>query len=78
MKHLNEKELGFPRLCAHRGYNFTAPENTLPAFAMAVAMGADEIELDLGDDMGGEAFDEDDDGFFGDEDNDDSMDDEDF
>jgi len=38
----------------------------------------DEIELDLGDDMGGEAFDEDDDGFFGDEDNDDSMDDEDF
>lgn len=47
MKHLNEKELGFPRLCAHRGYNFAAPENTLPAFAMAVAMGAEEIELDL-------------------------------
>ena len=47
MKHLTEKELGFPRLCAHRGYNFAAPENTLPAFAMAVAMGAEEIELDV-------------------------------
>ena len=47
MKHLNEKDMGYPRLCAHRGYNYAAPENTLPAFAMAVAMGADEIELDL-------------------------------
>lgn len=38
----------------------------------------DEIELDLGDDMGDESFAEDDDGFFGDDDDDDSMDDEDF
>ena len=36
-----------PLFCAHRGVNFAAPENTLPAFALAVAMGADEIELDL-------------------------------
>jgi len=55
-----------------------------PVVADAASIGIDsvstmdEIELDLGDDMGGEAFDEDDDGFFGDEDNDDSMDDEDF
>lgn len=39
--------MSFPRLCAHRGYNFAAPENTMPAFALAVAMGAQEIELDL-------------------------------
>ncbi|MBQ1945614.1 MAG: barstar family protein [Clostridia bacterium] len=43
----NDKNAAFPRLCAHRGYNFIAPENTLPAFALAVSMGADEIELDL-------------------------------
>ena len=42
-----DKAAAFPRLCAHRGYNFIAPENTLPAFALAVSMGADEIELDL-------------------------------
>ena len=55
-----------------------------PVVADAASIGIDsvstmdEIELDLGDDMGGEAFDEDDDGFFGDDDGDDSMDDEDF
>ena len=43
----SDKTAAFPRLCAHRGYNFIAPENTLPAFALAVSMGADEIELDL-------------------------------
>lgn len=47
MKRLNDKDCPYPRLCAHRGYNMVAPENTLPAFAMAVAMGAEEIELDL-------------------------------
>ncbi len=36
-----------PRLCAHRGFNTIAPENTLPAFATAVSLGTDEIELDL-------------------------------
>lgn len=35
------------RLCAHRGFNTVAPENTLPAFACAVSLGAPEIEFDL-------------------------------
>ncbi len=34
-------------LCAHRGMNVRAPENTLPAFEAAVQNGAEEIELDL-------------------------------
>ncbi len=37
----------FPRLCAHRGLSRACPENTLPAFAAAIAVGADEIEFDL-------------------------------
>jgi glycerophosphoryl diester phosphodiesterase len=37
----------YPRLCAHRGFNTVAPENTMPAFGAAVAMGAEEIEFDL-------------------------------
>lgn len=38
---------GFPHLCAHRGLSQACPENTLPAFAAAMAVGAHEIELDL-------------------------------
>ncbi len=37
----------YPRVCAHRGFNTIAPENTMPAFAAAIALGADEIEFDL-------------------------------
>ena len=37
----------FPRLCAHRGVSHVCPENTLPAFGSAIALGAQEIELDL-------------------------------
>lgn len=37
----------YPRTCAHRGFNTVAPENSMPAFGAAVAMGADEIEFDL-------------------------------
>lgn len=37
----------YPRVCAHRGFHTIAPENSLPAFGAAVAMGAEEIELDL-------------------------------
>lgn len=37
----------YPRICAHRGFNTVAPENSLPAFGAAVAMGAEEIEFDL-------------------------------
>ncbi|MEI6502136.1 MAG: glycerophosphodiester phosphodiesterase family protein, partial [Armatimonadota bacterium] len=35
------------RACAHRGDNFCAPENTLPAFELAIAKGAHQIEFDL-------------------------------
>ena len=42
-----DKYLPYPRLCAHRGYHAMAPENTMPAFGAAVAMGAEEIEFDL-------------------------------
>ncbi len=41
------REAAFPRLCAHRGLSFAMPENTVPAFAAAIATGAHEIELDL-------------------------------
>ena len=37
----------YPRTCAHRGFNTVAPENSLPAYGAAVAMGAEEIEFDL-------------------------------
>jgi len=37
----------FPRLCAHRGVSHACPENTLPAFGAAIALGAHELELDL-------------------------------
>lgn len=43
----NEKTLGYPRVCAHRGFNTVAPENSMPAFGAAIALGADEIEFDL-------------------------------
>ncbi len=44
---LSEKEMPYPRLCAHRGFNTVAPENSMPAFGAAVALGAQEIEFDL-------------------------------
>jgi len=37
----------FPRLCAHKGLSQACPENTMPAFAAAIASGAHEIEFDL-------------------------------
>lgn len=37
----------YPRLCAHRGFNSVAPENSMPAFGAAVALGAQEIEFDI-------------------------------
>ena len=40
-------ESSFPRLCAHRGLSKACPENTLPAFAAAIASGAHEIEFDV-------------------------------
>lgn len=35
------------RFCAHRGVSALMPENTLPSFAAALALGADEIEFDV-------------------------------
>lgn len=43
----NEKTLGYPRVCAHRGFSAIAPENSMPAFGAAIALGAEEIEFDL-------------------------------
>ena len=43
----NDEEMPYPRICAHRGFNSVAPENSMPAFGAAVAMGAEEIEFDL-------------------------------
>jgi len=43
----NEQQLGYPRVCAHRGFSTVAPENSMPAFGAAVAMGAEEIEFDI-------------------------------
>ncbi|MCD6045046.1 MAG: ugpQ [Gammaproteobacteria bacterium] len=36
-----------PKLIAHRGANLLAPENTLPAFALAYEMGAAWVECDV-------------------------------
>ena len=44
---LGDDKMPYPRLCAHRGFSTVAPENTMPAFGAAVALGAQEIELDL-------------------------------
>lgn len=42
-----DEVMGYPRLCAHRGFSTVAPENSMPAFGAAVALGAQEIEFDL-------------------------------
>ena len=42
-----EDALPYPRICAHRGFSTVAPENSMPAFGAAVALGAHEIEFDL-------------------------------
>ena len=44
---LPDDAMKYPRVCAHRGFNTIAPENSMPAFGAAVAMGAEEIEFDL-------------------------------
>jgi len=36
---------------AHRGASYDRPENTLPAFELAIEMGADYVELDVHDDL---------------------------
>ncbi len=44
---LPDAAMPYPRTCAHRGFNTVLPENSLPAYGAAVAMGAEEIEFDL-------------------------------
>jgi len=43
----DEDAMPYPRVCAHRGFNTIAPENSMPAFGAAIALGAEEIEFDL-------------------------------
>ena len=40
-------QLPKPAIIAHRGASLYAPENTLPAFQLAILQGADAIELDV-------------------------------
>ena len=42
-----DKKMPYPRICAHRGFCTTAPENSLAGFGSAIALGAQEIELDV-------------------------------
>lgn len=49
----NNTQMAFPRLCAHRGLSPAAPENTLPAIGIAVALGAPEVEIDIRTTMDG-------------------------
>lgn len=37
----------YPRVVAHRGLSGLCPENTIPSFGAAIALGADEIEFDI-------------------------------
>lgn len=50
----NDVQMPYPRICAHRGFNTVAPENSMPAFAAAIALGAREIEFDLWETSDGE------------------------
>ena len=42
-----DDKMPYPRICAHRGFSTVAPENSMPAYGAAIAMGAEEIEFDL-------------------------------
>lgn len=46
--------MGYPRICAHRGFSTVAPENSMPAFGAAISLGAEEIEFDLWETKDGE------------------------
>ena len=41
---LPDDTMKYPRICAHRGFNTVAPENTMPAFGSAVSLGAEEMD----------------------------------
>ena len=44
---VTDRDIPYPRLCAHRGYSAAVPENSLPAFQAALEIGAQEIEFDV-------------------------------
>ena len=44
---MKRPDVNRPLIFAHRGANQVCPENTLPAFAAAVDLGADGVELDV-------------------------------
>ena len=44
---MKRPDVNRPLIFAHRGANHVCPENTLPAFAAAVDLGADGVELDV-------------------------------
>ena len=44
----------YPRICAHGGFSDIAPKNSLPSFAAAIALGANEIEFDVYETKDGE------------------------
>ena len=45
-----------PLVIAHRGASGIAPENTLAAFAKAIEIGVDRIEMDLRQTLDGEVI----------------------
>ena len=44
---MKRPNVNHPLIFAHRGANCVCPENTLPAFAAAIDLGADGVELDV-------------------------------
>lgn len=45
--HMSRSDSGVPLVIAHRGASGIAPENTLSAFRLAVALGAEGVEMDV-------------------------------
>ena len=43
----SDRDMPYPRLCAHRGFSAVCPENSMPSFGAAVALGAKEFEFDV-------------------------------
>ena len=42
-----DDRMKYPRICAHRGFSALIPDNSMPAFGAAIALGAEEIEFDI-------------------------------
>lgn len=46
VKETNQR-MAFPRLCAQRGFTSAAPENSIAGIGLAIALGAQEVAIDL-------------------------------